>query len=37
MRRQLALLTERYSSKGDMKPEQRVAGGDGNQESGEAE
>jgi hypothetical protein len=35
MRRQLAVLTERYSSQGDLKPEQTVAGGDGKQEQGE--
>lgn len=32
MRRQLALLTERYSSQGDLKSGQTVAGADGNQE-----
>jgi hypothetical protein len=34
MRRQLAVLTQRYSGKGDMKPEQTVAVGDENQEPG---
>jgi len=37
MRRQLAVLTESYSSKADPEPKQTVASGDGNQESGEAE
>jgi hypothetical protein len=37
MRRQLAVLTERYSGMGDMKPGQKAAGGNGNQEPGEEE
>ena len=36
IRRQLALLTERHS-KGVMKPEQTVASGNEDQETGEAE
>ena len=35
--RQLAVLAERYSNKGDIKPEQTVVGGDGNQDQEVAE
>jgi hypothetical protein len=37
MRRQLAVLTERYSSQGDLKPAQKAAGGDRYQGLGEKE
>jgi hypothetical protein len=37
MRRQLAGLAERYSSQGDMKPEQTIAVGDGMQDQEKAE